>query len=119
MRDKILNLEILDENQTDFDEPRTLDELIVVLIQDVVINNNPNELASEFMEDFVKLFRPEATQVLTMLETPAEGLVVMVKTLLEQSYIAQLQGVDNHGLQYFKKLKAEIKKQMTDLAENS
>jgi hypothetical protein len=117
MRDGILDEEILEENQTDFAAPRTLDEFIVVLSQDVILNHNPNELASEFMKDFVQIGRPEAAQVLAMLETPAEGLVVMVKGLLEQSFIAQSQAVDNFGFDYFERLKAAVKKKMTAMAE--
>jgi hypothetical protein len=116
IRDKILNDEILEENQTDFAAPRTIDEFIVVLSQDVILNHNPNELASEFIKDFVKIGRPEAAQVLAMLETPAEGLLVMMKGLLERSFIAQVQAVDTFGLQYFENLKAAVKTEM-ELAE--
>ncbi len=118
MSDKILDEEILDENQTEIDEPMPFAELLSNLVQDAVLNNDPNDLACEFIDEFVlRENRPETQEILAMLEMPADSLVSMLKGFIERSYIAQLQAIDNHGLQYFEGLKTAVKKQMTELAE--
>ncbi len=110
-------IEVLDENQTEIDEPMTTDELLLRLTQDLILDNDPNDLASDFINEFVLPDRPESTQVLGMLDLPTEYLIEMMRGLLEQSYQTQLQAVDNHGIRYFENLKAAVKTQMTELTE--
>ncbi len=109
--------ELLDENQTEFEEPMTTDELIANLTQDVILDADPNDLAADFIDEFVLLDRPEASQILAMVEMPGDKLVEMMRGLLEHSYQLQLQALESHGLRYFENLKAAVKTQMTELAE--
>ncbi len=110
-----------DENLSEVQEeidPMTPDELQANLIQDLILDNDPNDLASEFIDEFVlRGDRPETSQILMMLEMPTENLVEMMKGLLGQGYQTQLQAVDAHGVRYFENLKAAVKAQMLDLAE--
>jgi hypothetical protein len=112
-----MSAENLSGVQEETDEPMTPDELLANLTQDLILNNNPNDLASEFVENFVCRDRPETSQILAMLEMPTENLVEMMKGLLGQGYQTQLQAVDNHGVRYFENLKAAVKAQMLELAE--
>ncbi len=109
-----------DENSEVQEEikPMTPDELLANLTQDLILDNDPNDLASEFVDEFVlRGDRPETSQILTMLEMPTENLVEMFKGLLGQGYQTQLQAVDNHGVRYFENLKAAVKSQMLELSE--
>jgi hypothetical protein len=109
--------ENLNEIPEEIDEPMSANELFANLTQDAVLNADVNNVATEFIDEFVLRDRPEETsQILAMLEMPAENLVQMFKDLLGQSYQTQLQAVDNHGLQYFENLKAAVKAQMLELA---
>ena len=114
-----MTLEIIDdENQSELEEPMTTDELLINLTQDLILDNDPNDLASDFIDEFVlRGDRPETSQILAMLDLPTENLVEMMQGLLEQSYQTQLQALDNHGVRYFENLKAAVKTQMTELAE--
>lgn len=109
--------EILDEVQTEIEEPMTNEELIANLVQDAVLNADANNIATEFIDEFVLRDRPEAAQILTMLEMPTESIVEMFKGLLEKSFQTQIQAVDAHGLRYFENLKAAVKAQMLEIVE--
>ncbi len=111
-----MSKENLTENQTEIDEPMSNEESFTNLLQDLVSGNSPSIWASEFIEEFVLRDRPEAAQVTSMLEMPTENLVEMVKGVIEQSYQAQLQAVDERGHGFLDGLKAEVKNQMTELA---
>jgi hypothetical protein len=52
-----------------------------------------------------------------MLDAPPESLVEMVKAIIEQSYQAQLQAVDERGQRFLEGLRVAVKKQMLELAE--
>jgi hypothetical protein len=111
--------ENLSEVQEEIDEPpMTPDELLANLMQDLILDNEPNDLAREFVDEFVCCGdRPETPQILAMLEMPTESLIGMMKGFLETSYQRQLQAVDNHGVRYFENLKAAVKAQMLEVAE--
>lgn len=101
----------------EIDEPMSANELLANLTQDLVLDNDPNDLAMEFVDEFVLRDRPETPQILAMLEMPTENLVEMMKGLLGQAYETQLQAVDNNGVRYFENLKTAVKKQMLELAK--
>jgi hypothetical protein len=110
--------ENLDENPEEIDEPMSPNELLMNIIQDLVVNANPNDVGTEFIAEFVlQGERPETAQILQMLDLPAETLVEMMQGVLEQSYQTQLQALNTHGATYFEGLKAAVKTQMTELAE--
>ena len=110
-----MSKEILDEAE-EVETPLNAAEMLGKLISDVVLNEDPEILAGEFVDGFVLQEQPETSQILAMLEMPTQNLVEMVKAALEQSYKAQIDAVDNHGIQYLDGLKAAIRAQMTELA---
>jgi hypothetical protein len=105
-------------NEIEIDDPMSPNDLLANLTQDLILNADANNVATEFMDEFVLRDRPEETsQILVMLEMPAESLAEMMKGVLGQAYQTQLQAVDNNGVRYFENLKAAVKKQMLELAE--
>ena len=92
-------------------------EMLARLISDLVLNESPDVLAGEFIDGFVLQEQPETSQILAMFEMPTQNLVELVKAAIEQSYKAQIDAVDNHGIQYLDGLKAAVRAEMTELAE--
>ena len=107
---------ILDATEDD-ETPMSADEAFANLLQDIVLNEDPKLFAGDFIEEFVLQERPETSQILAMLEMPTENLIEMVKQIIEQGYQAQNQAVDKHGFNYLEGLKAEVRAQMTEIAE--
>jgi hypothetical protein len=104
--------------QTEVDEPMTADELLSHLLEDLVLDNQPTDLANEFIDEFVlRGDRPETPQILAMLDAPTETLIGMVKTMVERSYLAQLQIIDERGHSFLDGLRSEVKSQMLELAQ--
>jgi hypothetical protein len=103
--------------QTEVDEPMTADELLSHLLEDLVLNNEPTDLANEFIDEFVLRERLETPQILAMFDAPTETLVGLVKTMVERSYLAQLQIIDERGHSFLDGLKSEVKNQMLELAQ--
>ena len=97
----------------------TPDELIITLLQDLVTGNAPDDLASEFVEDFVMQDRPEATQVLQMFDTPSAMIVEILKGVIGQSYQVQMEALETRGEDFIEGLKNSIKQRMTELANES
>ncbi len=109
-----------EETQTEVlevEEPMTADELLIHLLEDLVTDSDPANLGTEFVENFVLRERNETPQVLAMLDAPTESLVEMVKAIIERSYQAQLQAVDERGYKFLEGLRLAVKKQMLELAE--
>jgi hypothetical protein len=99
------------------EEPTSADEFTAKFLQDLILNEDPDILASDFIDEFVLTGRPEAAQILGLIEMPTENLIGLVKELVVQGYHAQNQAIDNHGVQYLDGLKAAVRAQMTELAE--
>jgi superfamily II RNA helicase len=102
--------------QPEVDEPMTADELLSHLLEDLILDNEPADLASEFVENFVLRERDETPAILAMFDAPTETLLEMVKTIVEQSYLAQLQIIDERGSKFLESLKAGVKAQMIELS---
>jgi hypothetical protein len=98
------------------DEPTSAEELVANLLQDLVLDRPPTELANEFV-NFLLQDKPEAPQFLAMLDAPTESVIEMVKSIVEQSYLAQLQAVDERGYKFLDGLKAAVKTQMLTLTK--
>jgi hypothetical protein len=111
------NIEEIQSEVLEVEEPMTADELLIHLLEDLVADSDPADLATEFVENFVLRDRPETPQFLAMLNAPPETLVEMVKTIIEQSYQAQLQAVDERGYRFLEGLRVAVKKQMLKLAD--
>ena len=114
MSDKILNEAILEES-----EPLTGDELIANLITDIASGNQPSEIATDFINDFVLRDREETAQILAMLETPSETLVQLLTGICSQSYQVQMQTLENRGVAFLDGLKIEVRLKMTELANDT
>jgi len=114
MNDKILDESIIEEA-----EPITPDELIAHLLQDIVSGNAPGDLANEFIDEFVLCDRPESGHILSLLETPSESLVELLKGLTGQSYQASIDALDSRGVNFLENLKAEVKERMTQLVNDT
>lgn len=114
MSDKILDESVLEET-----EPMSTDEMIGHVVQDVILGNPPDQLADEFINEFVLQHRPETGQILSMLETPAETLVEVLKNVCGESYRVQLEALDSRGANFLETLKTEVRAKMTELANDT
>lgn len=115
MSDKILDESIIEES-----EPITPDELITHLLQDLVIGNEPNYLATEFIEEFVLAAnRPETGQILSLLEMPTESLVELLKGVVGQNYQLQIAAIETRGVDFLERMKSNVREQMTRLADDN
>jgi hypothetical protein len=100
------------------DEAMTADDLLINLLQDLVSDSDPANLATDFIDNFVLgEERPETSQILAMFDMPTETLVEMVNTIIETSYAAQIQAVNERGHEFLEGLKAAVKAKMLKLAD--
>ncbi len=114
------NKNILDENElTEQAEPLTPDELIMNLLQDLLTDNPPEEIASEFIENFVLIERDESNAVLAMIDTPTETLVEMLKHVVSQGYETQISALNVRGFSFIEGLKLSVSRQLTELANDT
>ena len=111
MSDKILDEEIIEEA-----EPPTVNELIAHLVQDVMTGNGPDDVASEFVEEFVLPSREETGQILSLLESDSAGIVGLLKNFVGQSYQESLNALDQRGVVFIDGLKKAVKERLTELA---
>ncbi len=111
------NTEETQSEVLEVEEPMTADELLIHLLEDLVTDSDPANLATEFVDEFVLRDRLETPQFLAMLDAPTESLLEMVKAIIERSYQAQLQAVDERGYKFLEGLRVAVKKQMLELAE--
>jgi hypothetical protein len=98
-------------------EPLSADELIRNLMQDLITDSPPDDLANEIVEEFVLNNREETPQILAMLEAPDETLVEMLKGIVGQSYQVQLEAIDERGIRFVSELKSAVVERMQALAE--
>jgi hypothetical protein len=111
------NIEEIQSEVLEVEEPMTADELVVLLLEDLVTDSDPANLATEFIDEFVlRGDRPETSAILAMLDAPSESVVETIKTIIEQGYQAQLRAVDERGYRFLEGLKVEVKAQMQKLA---
>jgi hypothetical protein len=110
------NTEEIQSEVLEVEEAMTADELVVHLLEDLVTDSDPANLATEFVENFVLRDRPETSAFLAMLDAPPESLAETIKAIIEQGYQAQIQAVDERGYRFLEGLKAEVKAQMQKLA---
>ena len=113
MSDKILAESLLEES-----EPITPDELIGHMLQDIVADNSPSEVAAEFIDDFVLQSWPETGQILSLLEMPTQSLIELLKGFVGQGYQSSLESLDSRGVKFLENLKTEVKRKMTQLARD-
>ncbi len=114
MMDQSLNESVLEESAA-----MTADEMISHVLQDVVLDNSPSDLADEFISEFVLQDRPETMQILSLLETPSETLISVLKNICGESYEAQLDALDTRGVSFLEGLKKDVRTKMTALATDS
>ncbi len=114
MNDAILNESIIEES-----EPITPEELIAHLVQDVISDNSPDQMADEFVDEFILTDRPETGQILSLLETPSESLVELLKGMVVQSHQASIDALDTRGVNFLEELKLAVKERMTQLASDA
>ncbi len=111
--------ENLTESQEELDDPMSADELLINLMQDLLFENDANDLATDFIDEFVLRDRPETPQILAMFEMPSESLVEMLKGVCEQSHQTQIQALNERGIQYLENLKTAVRTLMTEIAESN
>ncbi len=109
--------DILDESELIEAEPITPDELIINLLQDLITDATPDNIATEIIENFVLLERAETPQVLSMLDAPSDSIVEILKQVVAQSYEAQILALDTKGFEFVEGLKISVKTQLEELAK--
>lgn len=112
MSDAILNEDIIVES-----EPITPDELIAHLIQDLLADSSPDDLAAEFIDEFVLQERAETAQILSLLDIPSEALADFLKGVVGQSYQQSVEAIDARGVHFLDSLKVAVRDRMTQMAE--
>ena len=114
MSDKILNEDVLTES-----EPPSAEGLVTNLLQDLIADCEPDDIATEFIDGFVLQDREETSQILAMLETPSEALVEVLKGIVGQGYQVQIAALDERGVEFINGLKFAVKEKMTALASDT
>ena len=109
--------DILDESELIETEPITPDELITNLLQDLILDNSPVEIAREFIGNFVLQERDETPAILAMMDAPTEAILALLKQVVSQGYEAQIQALDTKGASFIEGLKIAVKTQLTELAQ--
>jgi hypothetical protein len=110
--------EILNESElTDEAQPMTPDEMIANLLQDLMLDNPPDELAAEFVEDFVLLERAESPAILAMMDAPSDSIAALLKDVVTANYNGQIQAIDEKGYGFIESLKESVKIRLEDLAK--
>ncbi len=110
--------EILDESEsTDEGEPLTPDELIANLLQDLILNNPPDELAVDFIEGFVLQERDESPAILAMMDAPTETITSLLKDVVTANYNGQIEAINAKGYEFIEGLKLSIKNQLEEIAK--
>ncbi len=112
MENKILDATELTEEA----EPLTPDELIANLLQDLMLDNPPVEIANEFIENFVLIERDETPAILAMIDAPTESVIELLKQVVTTIYNGQLTALDEKGFQFIEGLKKSVKTQLEELA---
>lgn len=97
----------------------TPEQLIAHLVEDIVSNNSADDLAEEFITDFVTVERPETSQILSMLESPPETLVGILKAYVGQSFDASIIALDERGASFISSLQTAVRNRMTKLADEA
>lgn len=105
----------IEDLETD-DEIPTTDGLFVNALQDLILGNKPDELVTEFINDFVLVERPETPQILALFEMPNETIVQTFEGFCQHSFEVQKEAIRNNGAAFIEKLKFELKHQLEDLA---
>lgn len=100
-------------------ELMTPDEMVVHVLEDIVGGNPPNDVADEFIEDFVKAGRPETDQILLLLDAPSDVIAGQLKVVVAQGYQAQLAAIDSRGIAFLDSLKAVLRSRLAELAEDA
>lgn len=111
MTDEILDAEVIEDA-----EPPTVDELISHLVTDIQSGNDAEVLASEVLEDFILADRPEAAQILMMLEMDTPTLLHTLKVTLNQALQETFTSIDQRGAGFIEDLKRRVKNRLTEMA---
>ena len=93
-------------------EPLSPDQLLMNLLEDLISSGPPEEVASEFVEEFVLKARPEAVQILAMLDAPSATVVEILKGVLTDAFQTQIRELDSKGEAFLDGVKAEVRAQM-------
>lgn len=111
--DAILDEQLLSEEG---DEPVTLEDLILHLVEDLTAGVGAGAIADEFVTEFVQAGRPETDQVLMLLDQPTPILVVALKALVQQTHEAAIMAIDTKGPAFADDLKEAVKVRLKELA---
>lgn len=97
----------------------TPDQLIAHLIEDIVADNSVDDLADEFINDFVTVDRPETLQILSMLESSPETLIGILKAYMAQGFDASTAALDQRGAIFINSLQIAVRSRMVELADDA
>jgi hypothetical protein len=97
-------------------EPLSAEELLRNLLQDLIMDNPTEDLAGEFVEEFILQDRAETPQMVAMMDAPSEALVEGLKAVVVESSQKQLQALEMKGVRFVDQLKADIRKRMEAVA---
>jgi hypothetical protein len=111
--------EILDATElTDEVEPFTPDDLIANLLQDLILDNPPSDIATDFIDCFVLQERDESPAILAMLDAPTESIIELLKQVVTANYNGQIEALDaKKGFEFIEGLKKSVKTQLEELAK--
>jgi hypothetical protein len=106
----------INESELVEDELISGEGLIANVLQDVALGNPSSDVADEFISDFVLQNRDETAQILSLLESPSENLVELLKGIVTQGYQAQIEALNSKGFLYLESLKGEVRARLTALS---
>lgn len=112
MTDEILDAEVIEDDV----DPPTIDSLFAHLVTDIQSGQDAEVLASEFLEDFVLADRPEAAQILGMLEMDTPTILATLKVAMNQALQSSFATIDQRGAGFIEDLKRRVKTRLTEMA---
>lgn len=110
MTDEILDAEVIDT------EPPSINDLLAHLVTDIQTGQDAEVLTSEVLEDFILADRPEAAQILTILETDTATLLIGLKSTMNQALQDSYAAIDKRGAVFIDDLKRRVKTRLTEMA---
>ncbi len=110
--------EILDATElTDEAEPLTPDEQISNVLTDLMLNNPPDDVAVEIIENFLLQDRAETPYIAAMIDAPTSEIILLLKQVVSSVYQGQIAALDDKGATFVEGLKFAVKTRLEELAK--
>lgn len=107
--------EEVEDGENEQTEPMQMEQLFPLLMQDIVNDEDPEALADDFFEHFVEPNRPEAAQIINLLDLPDETIFQLIAQMQAQTMTAFMSNAPN----YLAKLRKVIGTRLAERARRN